>query len=108
MTQEDRHRLGLACKQILGDDNFKYVVAKVREDVLNAWMQADLGDAAVQATAKQTMTGLDLLLTKLLSFAADATMLNAEAGEKQKQVDRAQEREDRRAAKLKQLGIGKP
>lgn len=107
MTQ-DVHRLGIACRQILGDDNFKYVVAKVREDVLNAWMRAELNDTASQHTAKQTMTGLDLLLTKLTAYASEAAMLDAEAKVQQAKVDRAQEREDRRAAKLKQLGIGLP
>lgn len=108
MTKDERHRLGLACKQILGDDNFKFAVAKVREDVLNAWMGAALNDAPTQSAAKQTMTGLDLLLTKLSAFAADATMLNAEAQQKQERVDRAQERKDKQAARLKSLGIGQP
>lgn len=108
MTQDERHRLGLACKQILADDNFKFVAAKVREDVINAWMGAALNDTPTQSAAKQTMTGLDLLLTKLSAFAADATMLNAEAEVAQKKVDRAQERKDKRAERLKSLGIGQP
>lgn len=108
MNQDERHRLGIACRQILKDDNFQFVAAKVREDVVNAWMGAALNDAETQSAAKQTMTGLDLLLTKLSSYAADATMLDAEAQEKQVKVDRAQERKDRQAARLKQLGIGQP
>lgn len=108
MTQDERHRLGIACRQILGNADFQFAVGKVREDVLNAWMRADLKDAENQAAAKQTMTGLDLVLSKLASFAADATMLDAEAKQKQEKTDRAQERADKRAARLKQLGIGKP
>lgn len=105
MTQEERHRLGLACRQILGDDNFMFAVAKVREDVLNAWMLADLADTPSQAKAKQTMTGLDLLLTKLSSYASDATMLDAEAMQEQEKVDRAQRRADKRAERLRELGL---
>lgn len=108
MTQEERHRLGLACKQILGNADFQFAVAKVREDVVNAWLGCALNDGETQAATKQTMTGLDLLLTKLSGYATDATMLDAEAEVKQIKVDRAQERADKRAARLKQLGIGKP
>lgn len=108
MNQDERHRLGLTCQQILNDDNFKFVVAKVREDVLNAWMRADLSDGIGQARAKQTMTGLDLVLSKLSAFSADAAMLNAEAAEAQAKVDRAQERKDKQAARLKQYGVGQP
>jgi len=105
LNQDERHRLGIACRQILKDDNFQFVAAKVREDVVNAWMGAALNDGETQSAAKQTMTGLDLLLTKLSAFAADATMLNAEAEAEQKKVDRAQERKDKRAARLRQLGV---
>lgn len=106
MNQDERHRLGIACRQILKDDNFQFVAAKVREDVVNAWMGCALNDAATQSATKQTMIGLDLLLTKLAAYAADATMLDAEATEEQKKVDRAQERAYKRSARLKQFGIG--
>lgn len=108
MNQDQRHRLGIACRQILKDDNFQFVAAKVREDVVNAWMGAALNDAETLGAAKQTMIGLDLLLTKLASYAADATMLDAEASEEQKKVDRAQERQDKRAERLRKLGVGHP
>lgn len=108
MNQDERHRLGIACRQILKDDSFQFVAAKVREDVVNAWLGCALNDLTSQAATKQTMTGLDLLLTKLATYAADATMLDAEAGEEQKKVDRAQERQDKRGARLRQLGIGQP
>lgn len=108
MNQEERHRLGIACRQILKDDSFQFVAAKVREDVVNAWMGAALDDAVTQAATKQTMTGLDLLLTKLATYAADATMLDAEAQDKQVRLDREQERQDKRGARLKQLGVGQP
>lgn len=108
MSTDQRHRLGIACRQILKDDNFQYVAAKVREDVVNAWMGAALNDTETLSATKQTMIGLDLLLTKLSTYAADATMLDAEAGEEQKKVDRAQERSDKRAERLRKLGVGHP
>jgi hypothetical protein len=105
LTSEERYTLGQSCARLLKDDSFKYAVGKVREDVLNAWMMADLGNTSAQSVAKQTMTGLDLVLSKLNSFADDAKLLDAEAEVKQRRIDAAQARKDKQAEKLRELGL---
>ena len=93
----DRVQLGLHAQRLLDDSVLELAFSRVERDLVEAWRNTAIGEAAAREAAYAMIFGLAQVKAKLRSIAGDAKVMIAEQLRREEQERREAARRERHA-----------